>query len=322
MTRTHAFPLLAPCLLIAVHLVAVSGCSSPGSGSGTEGTSSSAVRPEASGAYLGQSPPGLTPEVFAPGIVSRVDTSDGCSAVSPEAGVFLFNRYMPDTPYSLYLTELRDGAWIEPAPAPFNSEYDDWDSNIAPDGRTFYFTSRRPSIIGGQPATSSNIWVANLTSTGWTEPRVLEYPVNTVDGWSGHPSVTRNGTIYFHGGREGEEGDIYRARRVDGEYPELERLDAPVNSALGDIDPCIAPDEGFLVYLSGEPRDLHITFRSEDGSWDQPTRLPEDLSGACPTITPDGRYFFFTKRVDENVDIFWVDAEVLQQFRPEAQSRR
>lgn len=37
-----------------------------------------------------------------------------------------------------------------------------------------------------------------------------------------------------------------------------------------------------------------------------------------PYITPDGKYFFFTSTNRGNRDIYWVDAEILEDFKPKA----
>ncbi len=69
--------------------------------------------------------------------------------------------------------------------------------------------------------------------------------------------------------------------------------------------------------------DFFISFRSGDGRWSPPVRLDQTLNSPgqniCPSLSPDGRYFFFTA----HDDIYWVSAEVLQKYRPpEAENRR
>jgi hypothetical protein len=33
-------------------------------------------------------------------------------------------------------------------------------------------------------------------------------------------------------------------------------------------------------------------------------------------ITPDGRFFFFSRRTAEGGDVYWMHARVLDEFRP------
>ncbi|NJB69927.1 hypothetical protein GGR42_000389 [Saonia flava] len=41
---------------------------------------------------------------------------------------------------------------------------------------------------------------------------------------------------------------------------------------------------------------------------------------AAASVTPDGKYLFFNRNMGtdnyENVDIFWVDAQVIENLRP------
>jgi hypothetical protein len=55
------------------------------------GSASPQEFPELKGDYLGQPPPGLTPEVFAPGIIST-DAGEGCSGFMLDGKLFLFRR--------------------------------------------------------------------------------------------------------------------------------------------------------------------------------------------------------------------------------------
>ncbi|UCH10963.1 MAG: PD40 domain-containing protein [Fidelibacterota bacterium] len=287
--------------------------------------------PVLEGPYLGQNPPGLTPEVFAPGIISMAGRYEGGATFSQDGQLFIYKRFYrekPD-PEEIWLSELQDGRWTPPFRPSFDGEYGDWDFHFAPFGRRFYFTSRRPAVLQGATARPSNIWVTERVPSGWTEPRLLEYPVNTVDSYSGFPSLTRDSTIYFHSERDDGFGevDIYRARRADGKYLTAEPLPPPVNTEYREFDPCIAPDESYLLFISNRPvdngpeYDTFITFRSADDSWSEPQGLWNTLGYAgLPNITPDGQLFFFVggqPDSSQTADIYWVDTRIFDQFRPE-----
>ena len=64
------------------------------------------------GQYLGQTHPGTTPEVFAPGIVST-DAVEACLCFSHDDRFLVFRRgFRDDT--EIFLTEQQDGTWTEP----------------------------------------------------------------------------------------------------------------------------------------------------------------------------------------------------------------
>jgi hypothetical protein len=278
------------------------------------------------GPYLGQKPPGMTPEIFAPGIISTDSYSEGCGVFSLDAKSFLFNRFFKGKPYTISLTEIKDGKWTKPSPAPFNSEYNDWDYNFAPDGKTLYFTSKRPVSEGGKPAQHSNIWVTQLTDSGWTKPRLLEYPVNT-EFTDACPTASKDSTLYFNSWRDGSfgQGDIYRAKLINGKYTEVENLGEVINTEYNELDLYVSPDESYLIFCSnrpggyGEDIDIYITFRRKDGSWIKPQNLGKEINsigGVSPNVTLDGRFLFFTGIKNVSSDIIWVDAKVIENLRP------
>jgi hypothetical protein len=96
-------------------------------------------------------------------------------------------------------------------------------------------------------------------------------------------------------------------------------------------DAFVAPDESYVVFASGGrggfgQGDLFVSFRHPDGAWGQPVNLGETVNTEhtefCPMATPDGRYLFFSRRWGATWneatagDVFWVDARILDRFRP------
>jgi len=283
---------------------------------------------ELKGPYLGQKPPGMTPEVFAPGIINT-DDHEGCGEFTRGGTLFLFHRLgRNDTDWvdiPVFILELENGSWTPPRPAPFESEHQDWDYHFAPDGKTFYFTSMRPTKSGEQPPKHGNIWRVEITSAGWGEPVLLPPPINGPDHHDSSPSLTNDGTLYFFSSRDGGYGraDIYRAPLIEGEYQKVENLGATINTEHSEYDLVIAPDESFLVFSSTRPGgygdvDLYVSFRTTDDGWTEPRNLGEKVNatGAVfPSLTDDGKYLFFQSRPGDCGTIFWVDARVIHELR-------
>ncbi|MCU0472303.1 MAG: hypothetical protein MUC93_02905 [Bacteroidales bacterium] len=66
------------------------------------------------GSYLGQNPPGLTPEVFAPEIIST-DAHEFSCCFSPDGNEIYFTRMNPEERQNyIMFTRLTDGSWTEP----------------------------------------------------------------------------------------------------------------------------------------------------------------------------------------------------------------
>jgi Tol biopolymer transport system component len=227
---------------------------------------------------------------------------------------------------TIYQTELKENRWTKPSPAPFDSDYEDWDFHFTPDSKTLYFTSKRPSGEGREASKYGHIWVTQMTQSGWEQPRLLEYPVNTPDSHSIYPSLTQEGTLYFFSNREGGFGqhDIYRSELVNGKYKKVENLGEIINTENWEYDLYIAQDETYLIFSSDRPggfgrnNDMYIVFRKTDGTWTSPINLGKDFCDAgCPSVTLDGKYFFFASDRTGICNIYWVDAKIIEELKPE-----
>jgi len=280
--------------------------------------------PVLKGPFLGQRPPGPAPEVFAPGVIST-PAPEGSSWFSPDGRLFLFTRGRSSLD-GILLMEQVSGVWSEPRLAPFSAGKHDWDFALAPDGRTVFLASGRPAHPGAPVPPDHSIWVSRRESEGWTDPERLPSPVNTGQHDS-FPSVTADGTLYFFSNREGGRGrgDIYRSRPVDGRYTRVENLGAPVNSPSHEVDPFIAPDESYLIFCSDRTGghgkdDLYVVYAEAGGGWTAPVNMGGTVNTPhqeyIPSVTRDGRYFFFTSNESGNRDIYWMDAGIIERLRP------
>jgi Tol biopolymer transport system component len=306
-------------LILAILFFSILGC--------TKVQQKSSDFPILRGPYLGQKPPGMIPEIFATGVISTESFTEGGCAFTLDAELFLFNRRLPHEAHSnIYVTELKDGIWTTPSPAPFNSKYADWDYHFAPDGRTFYFTSKRPLSETGEPSQYGQIWVTQLNAAGWTPPRMLEYPINTTDSHNIYPSVTREGTLYFFSRRDGGFGerDVYSAKLTDGKYREVKNLGEDINTEYAEYDLYVAPDESYIIFSSdrpggyGEYNDVYIAFRKNESSWTEPENLGREFrDSGVSCVTLDGKFIFFTTGRTGKSDIYWVDAKIIEKFIPD-----
>ena len=81
--------------------------------------------PVLTGPYLGQKPPGKTPEIFAPGIVSVDKYSEFVCNFTPGAEECIFDRY-GDNEYqdgAVFVTRIEDGKWTIPEIHPLFAKY-------------------------------------------------------------------------------------------------------------------------------------------------------------------------------------------------------
>jgi Tol biopolymer transport system component len=303
--------------------------------------------PVLTGPYLGQKPPGMIPEIFAPGIVST-GYSERCPSFTPDGKELYY--CLQGAPYSVIL-DMREvnGRWTKPRVASFSGCYPG-ELTISPDGNTIVFSSNQPFENSPDQA-SYWAWRVEREGMEWGRPKPMG-PIINSGKFAAYPTLSRNGNIYFYSEREGGMGkdDIYMSEWEDGRYKESRNLGNSINSNLKEVDPFIAPDESYIIFVRRdddgfEGWDLFISFRKEDGSWTKAKNMGEPInsiaSEICPSVSPDGKYFFFTSRrtIHKNYsetqltyeekmkilnspgngeeDIYWVDAEVIEDLKPD-----
>jgi hypothetical protein len=261
------------------------------------------------GPYLGQTPPGNMPEIFAPGLITTY-YSQSYIAFLNEARVCVFSA-STEKGHETYYTFEKEGRWTKPRRAPFEELQGHPNYTTGPLGRKVYFHSGRPTHPN-DTRHDDNIWTIEWAGSGWAEPKALPAPANSEFG-EAYPSAAADGTVYFFTWRrEGTRGDdIWVSRCIEGQYQEAERLPWPVNTDFIEYDPYVAPDESFLIFGSTRPggygnSDNYICFRKEDGSWTSPINLGRPLNSSswdlCANGTPDGKYFFFTSGRKTDID--------------------
>ena len=277
------------------------------------------------GPFLGQTPPGLAPARFAPGLVSTAWT-ELCAVFSPDGTEFYFARSEGRGGARMRAVTLAGGAWGRPGPLAFVGDHGSVDMFVSSDGGSLYFCSNRPLDGSGAAKGDTDIWVARRAASGWGEPVNLGSAVNSGEN-DYYPTLTARGDLYFSSPRAGGIGgnDIYRSRHVDGRLGAAENLGSPINTTRWEFDPFVAPDEGFLLFASDREgglgrSDLYVSFRNPDGSWATPRNLGEPVNSSAseytPMLSPDRKYLFFTSGRAGTDDIWWVDAAVLDRFRP------
>ncbi len=251
------------------------------------------------GIYLGQALPGVTPQVFAPGLVSIPAAVDYGGTFSADGTEFYFTRRMNDSKdQNIYEMHQVNGFWTEPAPVVFSAGYNANEPHVTADNQTLYFgwTHPRPSENESDPDANS-IWATDRTAEGWSAPRYVG------DGMA--VSSDQNGQLYVTGFATNGAPSLNRVKLVDGLFADFERLTSGVH-------PAIAPDGSYLVYDNGDGN-LRVRFRLADDTWGAAQSLttqgiPE--SAAIASISPDGNYLFYT----DQQDIYWVSTEIIQKL--------
>ena len=278
--------------------------------------------------YLGQKPPGMTPEIFAPGIVNTDAQNHSCVAISPDGKEMywsLFSIISGVRQERIWFSEMKNGTWMQPRVAPFSGEYREGGPRFSYDGTRLYFTSLRPTSSDDK-STDANIWVIERMDNGWGQPKSLDFPVNTeFQEW--FPTIAKNGNLYYMFRKSSQElWDIYLSEYIDGQYTDPKKLADSINSPYVDGFCFIDPEEQFLIFYSERPGgccehgELYISFKRDDGSWAEARNMGPWINptfARFPGVSPDGKYFFFSNMQDGKEAIYWIDATIINNLKPE-----
>ena len=261
--------------------------------------------PELKGPYMGQTPPGLTAEPFAPGIISK-------------QGWEIEGVFAPGMKEFYFTT--RGGERKRPTVIGFRQENNIWrkfteftrdgEVSFSPDGRRMHTAEGYHDRVG----------------KNWSERKGLGPMFEREDWGIMRLSASAEGTYVFD---DYKSDDVIRISRVkDGKRQAPVKMGPVVNTGKWTAHPFIAPDESYLIWDSERPEgyggsDLYISFKQKDGSWGPAINMGESVNSnrwdAFASVTPDGKYILFNRGIDDNGnnDIYWVDAAIIQTLKPQ-----
>ncbi len=277
----------------------------------------------AGGNYFDLQVPNNSPLTFSPGIISKT-SYEGCSGFSNNMNEFIFQRWNGNTPI-LYITRKEGDEWTKPQMLEIQGDFKMYDFTLTPLKDAIVFASSYELDELGEYQKGHNIFILKKNKKEWNvKPESLGFQINSKYHDS-YPSMALNGNIYFFSRRPGGYGDsdIYMSELKDGVYQQPVNLGTKINTKYHEWDPYIAPDESYLIFCSKKPEsygedDLYVSFKLEDGTWSFPVNFGEKINSIFsenrPYVSPDGKYLFFTRNVNNNRNIYWVDAGIIMKI--------
>ena len=185
--------------------------------------------------YLGQAPPGMTAEIFAPGIISHGFHENGVF-FSPDGSELFYSTSDSQYAFKTFVSLKRnDGRWSAPEMAPFSGDFYTHSAFFSPDGGRIYFSSKRP-VVSTEDKPDLDVWYIERDGLSWGRPAHLKGPLNT-DKNEQITSIAANGTIYLRANDEGGRWSIYLSRWDNGLYSAAERLSDTINKGYNEGNP-------------------------------------------------------------------------------------
>lgn len=301
------------------------------------------------GPYLGQKTAGTTPELFAPGIISKGE-NEILAVFTADGREFFYTTPGSSGQLTVMMSKQKDGIWTEPVVASFSGKHYDCTAGTSPDENRLYFVSMRPQKPGEKPSQIQNIWYVEKWGDRWENPTMMPEPGNSGSRDLG-ASLTNDGTIYFNTTRETVRGGGCRAKFITGKYSEPENIQDLVHTDMPIFEIAIDREAQYMVFVSIGQKDgfggldLYVSFNKGDDNWTVPVNMGERINTSADenftTLSPDGNYLFFTSnrkfekfekkenltadeiKLMENSpqngksDIYWVSTEILEDLKSE-----
>lgn len=263
--------------------------------------------PVLKGPYLGQTPPGKIPELFASGFISN-DVHDSPNFSLDEKEFFLGTMSEGIKYYKII-----DGKWLDQGSLPFRQPEICNGIFLSPSGKRIYFLSYENG--------DENFYYVEKDGFRWSEMKSLGDDANSFKThWQF--STSKNENLYF------PVEDNIMVSVFDGKkHLKPVYLKTENNENLKGTTPYIAPDESYLIYsirkiASDKFSDLFISYRLENNRWTNPIDLGPDINcrdkfDLCPIISPNGKYMFFiSRRLSSRFQVFWVSAKIIEDLKP------
>jgi len=261
--------------------------------------------------YFGQNPPGMTAEIFAPGIVSVNARYEYGVSFTPDLGEIYFTAHRKGERSSVYFSKLIDKKWTNPKKANLTKgeKGSEMEAFVNFSGEKIYFTAYDSIDV--------NIWCATRSGNWWSNAIKLDSPIN--DDIVFYSNEAKNGDLFY---KNVSKGKMYYAPNKNGKFPEIFEVGIEYGS-----HGFIAPLQEFMLIDAlkdndkTKDKDIHVCFKKKDGAWTKPINLGSAVNSnfneTCPSITPDGKYLFFSRYNEEGglPNIYWVSAEVLYRLR-------
>ena len=258
--------------------------------------------PVLTGKYLGQEKTKLESEIFALGIVSKVNEYEFGSVFSKDGNEFYYAVDIAGKSEIRFMVQKSD-KWTEPQKINFNNNFSFNDPFLSPDGNRLYFISDMP-LYGSGEKKDIDIWYAKRNGENWSKPINAGDIINSEKD-EYYISFSGKGTMYFASNVETSKStkwnfDIYYSELSDGIYQKPVKMCDNINTTGYEADVFISPDENYIIFCSSRKDgygqgDLYISF-NKNGKWTKAKNMGSEINTKehelCPFVTNDGNFFF------------------------------
>ncbi|MAO45657.1 MAG: hypothetical protein CL823_00755 [Crocinitomicaceae bacterium] len=251
-----------------------------------------------------------------------------------------FNKFVNDTTLRKYYVRVKEGLDFSiqqlanenedvdshKLDETINTEYPEYYPSLSLDNQVMIMTRRFKPV--GASVDQEDFYISKWSNRNNSWRKAEPIPGINTPYNEGAATISGDGsTIVFtacealgvgYGEREGKGScDLFESRYnvKKGRWSVGENLGSP-NSSMWESQPTLSADGNFLVFararhIRGMGSDLFGSYRTEDGSWSKPFKLPGEINTPfeeeSPFLHPDGKTLYFSSNGHPgmgNLDIF------------------
>ncbi|MDO9510473.1 MAG: putative Ig domain-containing protein [Bacteroidales bacterium] len=250
--------------------------------------------------YLGQTPPGITPQIFKLEVSNGSFAAERMSISNNGREVFYseIKSYYPINSAKIRSYKYTEGQWTGPVIL-----FDDFCSPaLSVTGDTMYFENG-----------NAEAFFSIKKESEWSMPKSVFSKLESAH----YLQVTNYGNYYVSSRPENTIGvaDWCKINITNSDTTVI-GLGMPLNTAWDNLDFFVSRDESFMIVTT--PWGLSISYPKKDSSWTNPRNLGSKINFGLgmwgPYVTSDNRYLFYTtgtKPDYSDVNVYWVRVDGL-----------
>jgi len=193
---------------------------------------------------------------------------------------------------------LKDGKWLDAGFANFNSKYSDHGMSFSPNGKSLYFSSTRPVELE-DAADTWHLWRVNWENDSWSEPEYIDIP-NLRDKLTSHPSITKDGDLYFHSSNlDYSQMKIFHSRFNGKAWSIAKEISIAIEGSMGQTTAFVSSANEQLFFANIDSKsnlDLYEASRNDSGEWGDFRKLGRSINHGNlgnPVLSSDGKFLFY-----------------------------
>ena len=281
-------------------------------------------------AYFGQTPPGLIPEVFAPGIVSDTSWAEHCQvAVSPNGDEIFWSAWTGDyktedgskNTEQIFYSKFENGIWTKPKLAEFTEENPhglNGGPSFSTDGKKLFFYQVKSPWV----SSPKRCYYVEKKNGNWGNQLIDVGQPYSSESYNYSPVFTKKGHAY-----KNARGTILQFSYENEKFTLLDTI-----VIHKDFRPAwniyVSPMEDYVIFAAKHDSgygdiDLYISFKTNDENWGEPINMGDKVNTKTrerfPMVSPDGKYLFFMRHTPGQ-DFFWVSTEIIENLKTQSKN--